>query len=106
MKGTAPASGRAVSFDDFRRAVEGYRVGVRRENMLPLGNAASAWAAYLAAFHRPLHVAFAHRFLPALPTLGELGDVSLKAKVEVVVRADGSVDRVGFVETSPNMSFD
>ena len=42
----------------------------------------------------------------SLPALGDLGDLDLVTKVEIVVNADGTLDRVGIVKSSGNLMYD
>ncbi len=99
-------AGREKRWEEFRAAIENYVVGVRPGNTTALNAAADPFAAYLAAFHRNLHMEFAHQFLSSLPMAGALGDPSLVTKVEIVVNADGSLDRVGVVKSSGNLMYD
>jgi TonB family protein len=99
-------AGREKRWDEFRAAIENYVVGVKPGNTTALNAAADPFAAYLAAFHRNLHMEFAHDFLSSLPMAGELGNPALVTKVEIVVNADGSLDRVGVVKSSGNLMYD
>jgi TonB family protein len=99
-------AGREKRWTEFRAAIENYIVGVKPGNTTKLNAAADPFAAYLAAFHRHLHIEFANDFLPSLPALGELGNPSLVTKVEIVVNQDGTLDRVGVIRTSGNTMFD
>ncbi len=99
-------AGREKRWEEFRAAIENYIVGVRPGNTTALNAAADPFAAYLASFHRNLHMEFAHQFLASLPMAGALGDPSLVTKVEIVVNADGTLDRVGVVKSSGNMMYD
>ena len=71
-----------------------------------LNAAADPFAAYLAAFHRNLHIEFAHDFLNSLPMAGDLGNPALVTMIEIVVNPDGSLDRVGVVKASGNLMYD
>jgi TonB family protein len=99
-------AGREKRWKEFRAAIENYVVGVKPGNQTALNAAADPFAAYLAAFHRHLHMEFAHQFLESLPLTGKLGDPSLMAKVEIVVNPDGSLDRVGIVKSSGDLMYD
>ena len=99
-------AGREKRWDEFRAAIENYVVGVKTGNTTALNAAADPFAAYLAAFHRNLHMEFAHDFLASLPLAGDLGNPALVTKVEIVVNADGSLDRVGVVKSSGNLMYD
>jgi TonB family protein len=99
-------AGREKRWSEFRAAIENYVAGVKPGNSTALNAAADPFAAYLAAFHRNLHMEFAHDFLGSLPVGGELGDPNLVTKVEIVVNPDGTLDRVGVVGSSGNMMYD
>ena len=99
-------AGREKKWNEFRAAIENYVVGVKPGNTTALNAAADPFAAYLAAFHRNLHMEFAHDFLAGLPMAGDLGNPELVTKVEIVVNADGSLDRVGVVKSSGNLMYD
>ena len=99
-------AGREKRWNEFRAAIENYVVGVKPGNTTALNAAADPFAAYLASFHRNLHMEFAHDFLAGLPLAGDLGNPDLVTKVEIVVNADGSLDRVGVVKSSGNMMYD
>ena len=99
-------AGREKRWDEFRAAIENYVVGVKPGNSTKLNAAADPFAAYLAAFHRNLHIEFAHDFLASLPMAGDLGNPNLVTMIEIVVNADGSLDRVGIVKPSGNLMYD
>jgi TonB family protein len=95
-----------VRWAEFVRALEDYRVGVRPERIATLGDKSDIWRTYLVDFHLTLHIEFAHRFIASLPPSGDLSSTTLRTKLEIVITADGSLDRVGVVETSGNTMFD
>ena len=99
-------AGREKRWEEFRASIENYVVGVKPGNQTKLNAAADPFAAYLAAFHRNLHVEFAHDFLSSLPASGELANPELVTTVEIVINADGSLDRVGVVRPSGNLMYD
>jgi TonB family protein len=99
-------AGREKRWEEFRAAIENYIVGVKPGNQTRMNALADPFAAYLAAFHRNLHMEFAHDFLESLPALGELGNPDLVTKVEIVVNPDGTLDRVGVVKSSGNLMYD
>lgn len=99
-------AGREKRWEEFRAAIENYVVGVKPGNQTRLNAAADPFAAYLAAFHRNLHIEFAHDFLASLPMAGELANPELVTTVEIVINADGSLDRVGVVRASGNLMYD
>jgi TonB family protein len=99
-------AGREKRWEDFRAAIENYVEGVKPGNTTALNAAADPFAAYLAAFHRNLHAEFAYEFISSLPAAGELANPMLVTKVEIVVNADGTLDRVGVVKSSGNLMYD
>lgn len=99
-------AGREKRWEEFRAAIENYVVGVKPGNQTKLNAAADPFAAYLAAFHRNLHIEFAHDFLSSLPASGELANPDLVTTVEIVINADGSLDRVGVVRPSGSLMYD
>ncbi|MDB4991173.1 MAG: Exopolysaccharide biosynthesis domain protein [Myxococcaceae bacterium] len=99
-------AGREKRWEEFRASIENYVVGVKPGNQTKLNAAADPFAAYLAAFHRNLHIEFAHDFLASLPMAGDLGNPELVTMVEIVVNADGTLDRVGVVKASGNLMYD
>ncbi len=103
----ARGSNRQKEWKEFRSAIENFVPNVQPGNQTALNAAASPFASYLAAVHRRLHREFADRFLANLPT-GEplFNDYNLRTKLEVILNRDGSVFRVGVVETSGFMPYD
>jgi hypothetical protein len=100
-------STREANWREFRAAIENYIPGVRSGNQTALNAAASPFAEYLAEVHRRIHRQFADHFLPSLPVnLGELADRSLVTKLELIFNGDGTMHRVGVVETSGYLPFD
>jgi outer membrane biosynthesis protein TonB len=102
----ARGSSRGENWEAFRAAIENYVPGVRPGNQTALNAAASPFAGYLAEVHRRIHRQFADRFLPGLPQVGELADRSLVTKLEIIFNKDGSIHRVGVVQTSGHMVYD
>jgi TonB family protein len=99
-------AGREKRWEEFRAAIENYVEGVKPGNTTALNAAADPFAAYLAAFHRNLHAEFAYEFVASLPMAGELANPMLVTKVEIVINADGTLDRVGVVKSSGNLMYD
>lgn len=93
---------------DFRAALENYTPDVRAGNQTALNAAASPFASYIAAVHRRMHRSFAERFIHNLPVgaSNPFNDMSLRTKLEIVFNGDGSIDRVGIVNTSGLLPFD
>lgn len=103
----ARGGNRQKEWKEFRSAIENFVPNVKPGNQTALNAAASPFASYLAALHRRIHREFADRFLANLPT-GEplFNDYNLRTKLEVILNQDGSVFRVGVVETSGFMPYD
>jgi hypothetical protein len=95
-----------ATFAEFRREIERYVVGIRPGRQTALRGAADPYAEYLKAFHNRLHMEFAHRFLEQWPSVGQQDDPNLVTKVEIVLEQDGSLNRLGVVKTSRNLSYD
>lgn len=99
------ASGR--EWKKFRAAIENFVPNVKPGNQTALNAAASPFAAYLAAVHRRIHRTFAQSFLHNLPMGGgPYDDMSLRTKLEIIINGDGSLYKVGVVETSGFLPFD
>lgn len=92
----------------FRAAVENFTPNVRPGNQTALNAAASPFANYIHAVHVRIHREFADRFLANLPVFSgnPYGDPTLLTKLEIVLNRDGSVHRVGVIQTSGLMPFD
>ncbi|QQR89149.1 MAG: TonB C-terminal domain-containing protein [Myxococcales bacterium] len=98
---------RQKRWKEFRSAIENFVPNVTPGNQTALNAAASPFASYLAAVHRRLHREFADRFLASLPTSEPLfNDPNLRTKLEIIITQDGTIDRVGVVETSGFLPFD
>lgn len=89
-----------LTLEEFRHTQQAFIPRVERPNTLPLGTSVEAWAAYIAAVHRQIHMQFAHGFLPALPSRGVLADPSLSTTIELVIDSSGGLERLGIVTTS------
>jgi TonB family protein len=92
----------------MRSSIENFTPAVRPGNQAELGTRASPFAAYITAMHRQIHKLF---------TLGFLADIELRSdsayandelwtQLEIVVKGDGSVERVGIVRPSGVLAFD
>jgi hypothetical protein len=92
----------------IRSSIENFTPAVRPGNQAELGTRASPFAAYITAMHRQIHKLF---------TLGFLSDIELRSdsvyaneqlwtQLEIVVKGDGSVERVGIVHGSGLLAFD
>jgi len=105
-KPAASKWGTDLTLEEFREASGGYRPRVERSNLMPIQSLRDDWADYIARVHTKLHVQFAGGLLGTLPTYGALGNPNLVTKVEIVVRADGSVERFGIVQRSGSELYD
>jgi hypothetical protein len=101
-------NGRQKRWKKFRAAIENYVPNVKPGNQTALNAAASPFAGYISDIHRRIHPEFAGRFIANLPTYdtSPFADRSLKTKLEIILNRDGSVHRVGVVETSGFLPFD
>lgn len=92
---------------EFRSAIENFVPNVRPGNQTALNAAASPFADYLTDVHRRIHSEFAERFIPNLPSnMGEFADRGLMTNLEIIINQDGSIHRVGVVQTSGYLPFD
>jgi hypothetical protein len=101
-------SSRKRRWKEFKAAIENYVPNVKPGNQTALNAAASPFANYIANFHRRLHPEFSGKFLDGLPSYSAspFADRTLKTKLEIIVNQDGTVHRVGVIETSGFMPFD
>lgn len=90
---------------EFRAAIENFVPGVRSGNQTALNARASPFAEYLAALHRRIHIAF-HQFVDNLSASGPMSDPSLAVKLEIVFGPDGSITRIGVVNSSGVLPYD
>ena len=65
-----------------------------------LGTRARPLAVYIVSMHRRIHPLFTDQFLAGFDARHELDDPQLSTQLEIVVRADGSLDRVTIVRSS------
>ncbi|MCS6798390.1 MAG: TonB C-terminal domain-containing protein [Myxococcota bacterium] len=107
-RGGRRGPGRAERWRQFRAAIENFVPDVRPGNQTALNAAASPFADWLHRAHLRLHAEFADRFLRSLPAggLSPFADPTLRTKLEIVVNRDGTVHRIGVVETSGLLPFD
>jgi hypothetical protein len=91
----------------FRAAIENYVSQVKPGNQTALNTAASPFAAYLSEVHRRIHREFSDRFIRDLPLVaGPFADQSLFTQLEIVINGDGTIYRVGVVQSSGFLPFD
>jgi outer membrane biosynthesis protein TonB len=98
---------REAEWKKFRSAIENFVPNVKPGNQTALNAAASPFAAYLAEVHRRIHREFAMRFIRDLPLVGgPYNDYSLFTKLEIVINGDGTLYRVGVVQSSGFLPYD
>lgn len=103
----ARGGSREQRWRQFRAAIENYVPNVRPGNQTALRTAASPFADYLAEVHRRIHRQFAEQFLANLPAgAGPYADPTLMTKLEIIFNRDGTVHRVGVIETSGFLPYD
>ncbi|MFW6050413.1 MAG: TonB C-terminal domain-containing protein [Myxococcota bacterium] len=107
-KSRRQGSNRQERWQEFRAAIENFVPNVKPGNQTALNAAASPFAEYISAVHRRIHRKFADEFLRGLPTwsTSPLANPDLKTKLEIILNRDGTVHRVGVVETSGLAPFD
>jgi len=92
---------------EFRAAIENFVPHVKPGNQTALNAAASPFADYLTAVHLRIHRLYADDYLPSIPAgPNRFNDPALRTKLEIIVNGDGSIYRVGIVESSGLMLFD
>ena len=100
---------KSSSLEKWRSAIENYTPGVKPGNQTNLGTAAAPWATYLAQIHVRLHPIFADSFVDSLddlPAGHPLNDKTLVTRMEIVMKADGTLDHLGIVKPSGVTAFD
>ena len=100
---------KSSSLEKWRAAIENYVPGVKPGNQTNLGTAAAPWATYLAQIHLRLHPIFADGFVEGLcdlPPGHPLNDKSLVTRMEIVIKADGTIHHLGIVRASGVTAFD
>ena len=100
-------------WDDARKAyqspLENMVPEVQPGNQTALNSRKHPFARFITAMHRDIHEAWAFGYLEALeshPGSHPLNDLALWTKVEIVLNADGTIDKVKTVHHSGNSSFD
>jgi TonB family protein len=92
----------------LRSSIENFTPEVRPGNQAELGTRASPFAAYITAMHRQIHKLFTDGFLSDIEARSDSAYASdqLWTQLEIVVKGDGSVERVGIVRGSGLLAFD
>jgi TonB family protein len=95
-------------WDHFRAAMENYIAEVRPGNQTALNAAASPFARFLHDMHVRIHQQYVEHYLASLSLNPDdpLNDMNMHATLEISVNPDGTVDRVGIIETSGQTLFD
>jgi TonB family protein len=88
--------------------MENYIAEVRPGNQTALNAAASPFARFLHDMHVRIHQQYVEHYLASLSLdpSDPLNDMNMHATLEISVNPDGSVDRVGIIETSGQTLFD
>src|SRR6185312_5262237 len=92
----------------LRSSIENFTPEVRPGNQAELGTRASPFAAYITAMHRQIHKLFTLGFLSDIDARQDsaYANEELWTQLEIVVKGDGSVERVGIVRGSGLLAFD
>lgn len=92
----------------WKSSIENFTPAVKPGNQSELGTRASPFAAYITAMHRQIHKLFTLGFLSEIDARGDsaYANDELWTQLEIVVKGDGSVERVGIVHGSGLLAFD
>jgi TonB family protein len=92
----------------IRSSIENFTPAVKPGNQAELGTRASPFAAYITAMHRQIHKLFTLGFLSDIDARRDsaYANEELWTQLEIVVKGDGSVERVGIVRSSGLLAFD
>jgi TonB family protein len=95
-------------FAALHSSIENFTPAVKPGNQEELGTRASPFAAYITAMHRQIHKIFTLGFLAEIELRRDsmYNDETLWTQLEIVLKADGSVDAVHIVRTSGMLPFD
>lgn len=92
-----------------RSSLENFIPEVRPGNQTELGTRAHPFAAYIAEMHRQIHKLWAYGFLADLDgksLANPYNDMALWTQLEIVLRGDGSLEKITIVRTSGISNFD
>ncbi len=93
-----------------RSSIENFTPEVKPGNQSELGTRASPFAAYITAMHRQIHKLWTFGFLSDIDLRQQKNDqfanMELWTQLEIVLKSDGTVDRVGIVRSSGVLPFD
>ena len=94
----------------MRSSIENFTFDVKPGNQAELGTRASPFAAYITAMHRQIHKLWTFGFLADLDAKpssnSPYNNEELWTQLEIVVKGDGTVDKVGIVRSSGVLPFD
>ncbi len=96
-------------FERMRTASENYVANVKPGNQTALNAASSAFATYLQTMHNRIHPIFADSFLESLSNRSRedlLNNPRLITTLEIVLRSDGSLAKMGVIKSSGEFQFD
>lgn len=104
----ARGSASAEIWDRFRAAMENYIAEVRPGNQTALNAAASPFAHFLHDMHVRIHQQYVEHYLASLSLNPDdpLNNMEMHSTLEIAVNPDGSIYRVGVLETSGQTLFD
>ena len=95
------------SLERWRPAIENYLPGVQPGNQTELGTRQAPFATYLTQIHNRIHPLFSEGFIDSLASLdASLNDMKLFARMEIVLKPDGTIHHLGIVKTSGVTAFD
>ncbi|MBI4508597.1 MAG: TonB family protein, partial [Deltaproteobacteria bacterium] len=93
----------------IKSSLENFVPEVRPGNQTALSTRAAPFAVYIARMHRRIHESWAFSFLEDLndkPRSNPMNDWNLKVTMEIVLLADGNVDKVTIARSSGVLTFD
>jgi TonB family protein len=99
----------ALHLEKVRAALENFISEVTPGNQTELNTRAAPFAQFITRMHRQIHEKWAFGFLQSLNLQWKntpYDDLSLMAKLEIVLDNTGSVDKIAMVRTSGNTGFD
>lgn len=104
----ARGSSADVIWDRFRAAMENYIAEVRPGNQTALNAASSPFARFLHDMHVRIHGQYVEHYLASLSLNADdpLNNMNMHMTLEIAVNPDGSIYRVGVLETSGLTLFD
>jgi TonB family protein len=94
--------------DRWRSATDGYASSVTLQNQTVLGESKVPFAYYLNGMHGRIHDLFVDflEYADGLPPTHPLNDKRLATKLEIVLGADGRIQRMGVIKPSGVTEFD